>query len=135
LTGSNQEGGRGGAEAAYYQEWGGHDINGNDTFAKNRPGWEMPIHRLLVETGVSAVFHGHDHFYARQELDGILYQLVPQPAHQNEHSHHATEYGYKEGLFLPSSGYLRVKIAPEKATVDYIRNNSIAASYQILPRI
>jgi hypothetical protein len=133
LTGSNQDGGRGGAEAAFYKEWGGHDVDGTDAFVKNRPGWEMPIHRLLIEAGVSAVFHGHDHFYARQELEGITYQLVPQPAHQNERSHHATEYGYKEGLFLPSSGHLRVKIAPEKTTVEYIRNNSIAASYQISP--
>jgi len=27
----------------------------------------------------SAVFKGHDYFYARQELDGIVYQLVPKP--------------------------------------------------------
>jgi len=122
LTGSYHESGRGGAEAAAYQEWGGHDLDGTMPFSRNRPGWEMPIHRLLVETGVTVVFHGHDHFYAHQELDGISYQLVPQPAHADDRSDHAQEYGYKKGLFLPSSGFLRVKVAPAQATVEYVRS-------------
>src|SRR5512137_545843 len=103
LTGSYHASGRGGAEAAAYQEWGGRDLDGSDALAMYRSGWGLPVHRLLVETGVTAVFHGHDHFYARQELDGIVYQLVPQPAHRNDRSPHAEEYGYKEGLFLPNS--------------------------------
>ncbi len=106
----------------------------------------MPIHRLLVETGVQVVFHGHDHFYARQELDGLVYQLVPQPAHRNSKSDHAEEYGYVKGDFLPSSGFMSVKVTPESATITYIRsalpdmegkgivNNEAAASYQVTPR-
>jgi hypothetical protein len=57
------------------------------------------------------------------------------------------EYGYKKGLFLPSSGYLRVKVATGRVTVDYvrsalpenkrrgIRNGSIGYSYVLLPRL
>jgi|WetSurMetagenome_2_1015567.scaffolds.fasta_scaffold11460_5 hypothetical protein len=146
LTGSYDEGGRGGVEAAIYQEWGGKNLDGSAGFNSNRPGWQKPIHQLLVEAGTTAVFHGHDHFYARQELDGIIYQLVPQPDHEPERSHHAEEYGYKKGLFIPSSGYLRVKVAPERVAVDYvrsalpenersgIRNGSIADSYVLLPK-
>jgi hypothetical protein len=146
LTGSYHESGRGGAEAAAYQEWGGRDIDGSEALAMRRPGWGIPIHRLLVETGVTAVFHGHDHFYARQELDGIVYQLVPQPAHRNDRSPHTEEYGYKEGLFLPNSGYLRVQVTPEHVTVDYLRsalpenerrgvlNGSVSDSYTLHPR-
>jgi hypothetical protein len=146
LTGSYDENGRGGIEAAGFQEWGGNDLDGSATFSRNRQGWEKPIHRLLVETSVTAVFHGHDHFYARQELDGIIYQLVPQPAHENERTHHAEEYGYKKGVFLPSSGYLRVKVASERVTVEYvrsglpenerrgIRNGSVGNSYVVLPQ-
>ncbi len=52
-----------------------------DEFAKNRPGWEAPIHELLRQHGVSVVFHGHDHLFIKQDLDGIVYQLVPQPGH------------------------------------------------------
>ena len=124
LTGSYHESGRGGAEAARYQEWGGLDVDGRDVFYQYRPGWRVPIHQLLAEQGVAAVFHGHDHFYARQELDGVLYQLVPQPAHRNQRRHQADEYGYKDGLFLPNSGYLRILVHPEKVIIEYIGSES-----------
>jgi hypothetical protein len=121
LIGGLDAGGRGGAEAAGLYEWGGRDAVGNDTFSKERPGWAAPVHRLLVETGVRIVFHGHDHFFARQELDGVVYQLVPQPAHRNFRNHQAAEYGYQKGNFLPNSGHLLVRVAPEGVTVRYIR--------------
>jgi len=122
LVGGLDKGGRGGAEAAPLYEWGGHEKDGASTFAANRPGWEKPIHALLVETGVSAVFHGHDHFFARQERDGILYQLVPQPGHRNFKRHQAEEYGYAEGDFLPNSGCLSVTVTPATASVRYLRS-------------
>lgn len=123
LTGGVDKAGRGGVEAAGLYEWGGHGKDGKDTFASNRPGWAKPIHALLVENGVSAVFHGHDHFYARQELDGIVYQLVPQPAHTGEGSvGDAANYGYSVGSFLPGSGFLKVQVSGSTATVSYIRS-------------
>ena len=121
LVGGLDKGGRGGSEAASLFEWGGHEKDGTDTFAANRPGWEKPIHALLVENNVSAVFHGHDHFFARQELDGIVYQLVPQPAHRNFKTHQADEYGYLHGEFIPNSGMLRVRVTPDSATVEYVQ--------------
>ena len=39
-----------------------------DTFAEHRKGWEAPIAKLLVKHKVSAVFHGHDHLYAKKIL-------------------------------------------------------------------
>lgn len=146
LTGSDHPAGRGGAEASAFQEWGGRELDGRETFAEHRPDWEKPVHALLVETGVSAVFHGHDHFYARQERDGITYQLVPQPAHRGDRAPRPDEYGYREGEFLPSSGHLRVKVTPDRATIDYVRgalpeqeqrgtrNGAIAASYSLFPK-
>lgn len=121
LTGGLDKNGRGGAEAAALYEWGGHEADGTNTFPANRPGWEKPIHALLVETGVTILFHGHDHFFARQELDGVIYQLVPQPAHKNFRDDHAQEYGYGKGDFLPSSGHIRVSVSPRQVGVDYIR--------------
>ena len=121
LVGGSDNGGRGGVEFAPLYEWGGHEKNGEDTFAANRPGWEKPIHSLLVETGVTILFHGHDHFFARQELDGVTYQLVPQPASRNSREDHAEEYGYEKGNFLPSPGHLRVGVSDKQVTVDYIR--------------
>jgi len=122
LVGGLDPSGRGGAEAARLFEWGGHEFDGQRTFAEHRPGWGKPVHELLVETGVSIVFHGHDHFFARQECDGIVYQLVPQPAHRNFKKHFADEYGYKNGDFLPSSGHLRVRVHSDRIGVEYVRS-------------
>ncbi|MBU0638655.1 MAG: metallophosphoesterase [Planctomycetes bacterium] len=143
LVGGLDPSGRGGAEAARLFEWGGHEFDGQRTFAEHRPGWDKPIHELLVETGVNIVFHGHDHFFARQECDGIVYQLVPQPAHRNFKKHFADEYGYKTGDFLPSSGHLRIRVHPDRTSVEYVcsatpdmtrrglRNGKVAFRYAI----
>lgn len=122
LVGGLDDAGRGGAEAARCFEWGGQEIDGKNTFAQNRPGWAMPVHQLLRETHVRAVFHGHDHFFADQVVDGIHYVLAPQAAHRNYKSTFAAEYHYVEGDFLPNSGHLRVKVSPERVTVDYVRS-------------
>ena len=123
LVGGLDSAGRGGAEAASLFEWGGHELDGRDTYSSNRPGWEKPIHQLLVETSVTIVFHGHDHFFAKQELDGVIYQLVPQPGHRNFRNPQADEYGYKTGTFLPNSGHLRVQVSSDQVLVDYIRTS------------
>ena len=122
LVGGVDRQGRGGAEAVPYFEWGGRNRDGSDGFAEKRPGWPLPIHALLLKHGVAAVFHGHDHFYARQEVDGIVYQLVPQPGHAGEGSvGQAKSYGYEQGAFRPGSGYLRVKVSASRVSVEYMR--------------
>lgn len=122
LVGGETREGRGGVEASRFFEWGGRDLDGRDTFAAHRPGWTAPIHELLVRNGVSIVFHGHDHFYDQQERDRIVYQLVPQPGHsQADDVRSAEEYGYKSGVIQGASGILRVSVAPEAATVEYVR--------------
>jgi hypothetical protein len=147
LVGGLDESARGGSEAAALYEWGGKSKDGKDEFAKYRPNWSMPIHDLLLKHKVSAVFHGHDHFFARQERDDIVYQLVPQPGHPGfANLRNAEEYGYLRGHFLPPTGILRVTVAPEKATVDYVRSyqardetatrrsGEVSMSYTIRPR-
>lgn len=125
LVGGLDKGGRGGSEAAPFFEWGGHEKDGTYTFGAHRPGWEKPIHQLLIETGVSVVFHGHDHFFAHQELDGIIYQLVPQPAHAGGGSiREAADYGYRHGDMLPGSGHLRVRVSDSETLVEFVRTGS-----------
>ena len=124
LAGGVSNAQRGGAEAADFFEWGGKSVSGVDEFSKMRPGWEMPIHDLLVKYNVTAVFHGHDHFYAKQEKDGIIYQLVPQPGTPGNSVNSATEYGYVNGTFLPAAGYIRVVVTSGKATVEYIKTEA-----------
>jgi hypothetical protein len=122
LVGGETPEGRGGAEASRFFEWGGRDLDGAETFARNRPGWEAPIHDLLAKHRVSIVFHGHDHLYAQQERDGVVYQLVPQPGHPRyDNARSAAEYGYKSGVIAGPGGHLRVSVSPEQTLVEYIR--------------
>jgi predicted phosphodiesterase len=139
LVGGADRQGRGGVEAASLYEWGGKNTDGTDEFAAHRPGWAAPIHRLLVQNHVAAVFHGHDHLYAKQDLDGIVYQEVPQPGDPKGSTRSAAEYGYNSGVILGSSGCLRVTVSSEQAKVEYVRAavsnvEFIAHSYVLAPR-
>ncbi len=114
---------RGGVEVAKLWEWGGYNEEGKNEFAVQRPGWEMPIHDLLVKHGVTIVFHGHDHLFVKQDLDGIVYQEVPQPGHpRSGNINTAKEYGYLSGEIQSSSGYVRVRVGQDNARVDYVRS-------------
>jgi hypothetical protein len=149
LVGGRGRVARGGVEAAPYFEWGGKNADGSDGFATRRPGWPMPIHRLLVQHGVTAVFHGHDHLYVTNELDGVVYQCVPQPGNARGGTRSATEYGYAAGTILGSPGHLRVAVTPQQATVAFVRsvvggdargrrereaNGTVVHEYQLTPR-
>ncbi len=145
--------GRGGIEAAPFYEMGGNNADGSWGFASHRPGWPKPLHDLMKHYHVTAFFHGHDHVYVQQELDGITYQELPQPGYYNftspdksySNTGLAAKYGYTHGTVLSSSGYLRVSVEDTTARVDYIRsympehetgsrhNGDIGASYVLRP--
>ncbi len=115
---------RGGVEIAGFNEWGGKNPDGTDGFAQHRPGWPMPVHPLLLKNHVTAVFKAHDNFYARQELDGILYLMVPQPSFAgNDRIRDLQNYGYKQGVFIGNSGHVRVRVSPDKTIVDYCKTS------------
>jgi hypothetical protein len=127
---------RGAVAWADEYEWGGRNKKGTWEFDKKRPGWAMPIHQLMVENGVTIFFQGHDHLFAKEELDGIVYQEVPQPSFPTGSMPNAEYY---TGDVLPSSGHLRVKVSGSEVKVDYIRtylpgegtNGEVAYSYTI----
>ena len=113
---------RGGIEVAAFNEWGGKNSDGSDGFKAHRPGWPEPIHKLLLRHHVTAVFKAHDNFYARQELDGIIYLMIPQPSFAgNDRIRDLDTYGYKQGVFLGNSGHVRVTVTPDHVTLDYVR--------------
>jgi phosphodiesterase/alkaline phosphatase D-like protein len=131
---------RGGAGPANLFEWGGYNADGTTWgFDTRRPGWgDTPIHQLMVANGVTAYFHGHDHVYAYEARDGVVYQAVPSPA--------MTGYGFSSYYsnpykiqVLPSAGHIRVTVSPSKVTVDYVRaylpgqgtNGQVAYTYTI----
>lgn len=132
VGGDNQ--GRGGVEMAKYYEWGGKNLDGSDGFAVNRPGWDKPIYQLLVDNKVNIVFKGHDHFFAKQDLEGVVYQTVPQPSHAGDKIDTAAEYGYTAGEILGGSGYLHVMVDDSKVTVEFIKADAkkdVVYSYTI----
>ena len=113
----------------------------------------------MKDNGVSVVFHGHDHFFARQELDSVTYQLVPQPGHASKqrtgvktggrrgggsaaNAHRmAADYGYLSGDILSGSGCLQIVVSPEETKVDYVLSDgnesdaTVAFSYALKPRL
>jgi hypothetical protein len=107
--------GRGGIELADGYEWGD-----STDLAKHRPGWDKTIHQLMVDNNVTIFFQGHDHIFARQELDGVIYQSLPEPA--NPFYSWENEDAYKSGDKFPNSGHVRVTVSPDGVTVDYIRS-------------
>jgi len=130
---------RGGAEAAAYFEWGGNNASGVDEFATKRPGWSKTIHQLMVDNGVSAYFHGHDHQYVYERRDNIVYQEVPSPGMTGSGFPGIYTVGtyadYETISMYPSSGYLRITVGPEETTVEYVRSNTtgISDTYTIEP--
>lgn len=113
---------RGGIEAAKYLEWGGYNLDGTYGFDQARPGWGKPIHQLLVENKATIFFHGHDHTYAKQDLDGIVYQAGPQPsASSTGLGNRGKEYNYVNGTVLGAVGYIRVTVSPDQVKADYVQ--------------
>ncbi len=112
--------GRGGVDECDLYEWGGRNKRGDYEFKKRRPGWELPVHQLMVKHGVTIFFQGHDHLFCQQERDGIIYQEVPMPADQGYMTYNIDRY--QSGVKLPNSGYLRVTVSPENVRVDYVRS-------------
>lgn len=136
--------GRGGIEQATLYEWGGKSQSGVDEFRSRRPTWELPVHQLMAKNGVTIFFQGHDHVFARQELDGVIYQTLPEPADPNYAWYFRDIYRMAE--IHPNSGRVRVSVAPEKVSVEYVRSwlpgdvpagqtdNSVAHAYKVMVR-
>jgi hypothetical protein len=121
--------GRGGIELAGGFEWGDAAA-----LAIHRPGWDKTIQQLMADNHVTIFFQGHDHIFVKQELDGVIYQTLPEPADPN-YALLNSDY-YQSGDKLPNSGHVRVTVSPDGVTVDYIRSylakpDELAFTYHI----
>ena len=143
VGGADNYGGRGGAVPANLVEWGGFNVDGVTwgwNTNRNITLWgSKPIEQIMVDNNVTAFFHGHDHEYAYEKRDGIVYQEVPAAGFSG--------YGfgsYSVGTYtfevLPSPGDIRVTVAPTQSTVDYVTcapgqgsNGQVAYSYSMPP--
>ncbi len=142
---------RRGADAAPYFEWGGYNEDGSTWgFDTERPGWgvdaEHPngtsIHQLMIDNHVSAFFHGHDHQYAYEIRDGIVYQALASSTSIADGGFNLYDEDdeYTERV-IDNSGHLRVTVASSQTTVEYVRsdesnssiNGDVSHSYTIAP--
>ncbi|MBL0104549.1 MAG: T9SS type A sorting domain-containing protein [Bacteroidetes bacterium] len=121
LVGGNGNDGRGGTEFVDFFEMGGENSDSTWGFTTNRPGWADPIHSIMVNNQASIYFHGHDHFYGKQDKDGIVYQEVPQPSAKNITNVSGLQYGYVNGVLLPNRGYILVSMTDTTAKIDYVK--------------
>ena len=114
---------RGGVEGLNLFEWGGDNFEGDYQFDTERPGWDKPLHQLMVDTGVTVYFHAHDHVWVRQELDGVIYQELSSPADPDydEVTRWSSFYTDETSVIIGDSGYTRVSVSPEQVQVDYVR--------------
>jgi hypothetical protein len=106
-------------------------------FKTNRPTWAKPIHQLLVDTHVTIFFQAHDHMFARETVDGVVYQEVPNPADNSYFAYNCDAYapasltwqgptGYGKydpatAVRMPNTGFLDVSVSADAVKVDYVR--------------
>ncbi len=144
VAGGMDDYGRGGANAVPYVEWGGYNDDGTTwAFDTRRAGWDSPVHQLLVKYNVTAFFHAHDHEFAYEKRDGVVYQLLPMAADAT-YGYGFAEYHTTDPYtltVLPNSGHLRVTVTSSQVTVDYVRaftsgagtNGQVAYTYTMGP--
>ena len=140
--------GRGADTLAKYFEWGGYENNGTTWgFATNRPGWAMPIHQLMMQNHVNIFFQGHDHLFAVEQLDGLVYQECPMPSDSTYMIGYLANADAYTGDKLIGTGHMRVTVTPDSATVEYVssylprdtnathHNGAVAYSYSVKANI
>jgi hypothetical protein len=138
---------RGGVAVAGGYEWGGLEKDGRTWgFSTNRPGWELPIHQLMVKYGVAIFFQGHDHLFAKEELTQVIYQTVPMPSDSTYRIGLRDNGDAFTDVKMAGAGHLRVTVTASKTTVDYVRawlpesesaerkNREAVYSYSVSPR-
>jgi hypothetical protein len=145
--------GRGGTEVAKWSvaqrpsfEWGGEDATGANVLASKRPAYDAgAIHDLLTSQANQVVLKGHDHLYAHQELDGMVYLTLPKPDDTGQLTgdlwgwRDAINYPDSISIVLENSGFLSVEADSAAATFEYVRTyppalfGMVSDSFTVLP--
>lgn len=134
-TGVGEFYGRGGVEIAKHGvdgrpsfEWGGEDSTGTNVLAVKRPGFiHGAVHDMLVSAGNQVILKGHDHFHARQELDGMVYVSMAKPDDTGQHT--GDLWGWRSFAHYPpaitlersNSGFYSIVVDAASATYSYVQ--------------
>lgn len=137
--------GRGAIVTAKDYEWGGNNGKNTYEFDTKRAGWGLPIHQLMVNNGVNIFFQGHDHLYAKESLDGLIYQETPMACDSTYTIGMLANADAYTDVKMDGSGHLVVTVSPENVKVEYVRaylptdtkdgkrkNGEVAHSYTVV---
>jgi len=127
--------GRGGVEVAKFAvdgrpsfEWGGEDSTGAYVYATERPGFTHgATHDMLTGADNQVLIKGHDHFHARQALDGMVYVTMAKPDDTGEQTgnlwgwRYFCDYLTPGTLFLSNSGFYSIVVDDTVATYSYVQ--------------
>jgi len=129
--------GHGGAKTNHIGEWGGYDEDGTTyAWSTERPGWGPDtVHDIMVDNCVSTVFHGHDHQYAYETRDGVIYTAAPSASFTGNFNGYTVGTGGLGGetIYATSGsqdpGYIKLTISPSQATVAYMKTAGTTATH------
>ena len=139
--------GRGGDTLVKYFEWGGYENNGTTWgFTTHRPGWSAPVHQLMVQNHVQVFFQGHDHLFATEQRDGLIYQEIGMPSDSTYNiGWLANSDAYTGANKFNGTGHIRLNVGPNLAKIEYVsayepydtnathHNRAVIYSYTISP--
>jgi hypothetical protein len=145
--------GRGGIEVAKFSvdgrtsfEWGGEDSTGAYVLPAMRPNFVHGApHDMLVTLGNQVVLKGHEHFHARQTLDGMVYLTMSKPDDNGEQT--GDLWGWRFSAHYPepvtlaetNSGFYSILVEDSSATYSYVQTyptdglGTVRDSFTILP--
>lgn len=85
--------------------------------------------KMILITGVDVFFQGHDHLFARESVDGVVYQTLPKPAERipDKQPH---DQAYSNCDKLLNSGILKVDVTPVQVSISYQRNYFVSSNSQ-----
>jgi hypothetical protein len=96
---------------------------------------------------VNIFFQGHDHLFAVEQLDGLVYQECPMPSDSTYMIGYLANADAYTGDKLIGTGHMRVTVTPDSATVEYVssylprdtnathHNGAVAYSYSVKANI
>jgi hypothetical protein len=97
--------------------------------------WGNKVHPALIDLVNDGrrviVFHGHDHAFGDETLDGIRYTRVPSPQTIVE------EWAFRHGFYDPvdlahNPGHIRVAVDDTHVLVKYVGSTTGATTYSYI---
>jgi len=74
----------------------------------------------MQKSGVNIFFQGHDHLFAKEDVDGIVYQEVPMPSDSTYTIGMLANADAYVSNLMDGAGHLRVTVSRDSVFVEYV---------------